>query len=153
MNQIINLYFKGLRRDTNHVHDLYQTEGEEDGERLRVVAHWTLHPVVVLQQVLQQVSLMGTLQWHWRGGKIIKSRSSHGKTNHLKQNLCSVVFHSQMRLWDESSGRDGCLETEEMMLLIRSEDLSLRNFPIIKYTQKNESQKKSSRAKRAKLEV
>lgn len=47
--------------DTYHVHDLYQTEGEDDGERVGVIAHRPLHPVVVLQEVFQQVPLVRTL--------------------------------------------------------------------------------------------
>lgn len=50
--------------DTYHVHDLYQTEGKDDGERVGVVAHRPLHPVVVFQEVLEQVPLVRTLQRH-----------------------------------------------------------------------------------------
>ena len=48
--------------DTYHIHDLYQTEGEDDSERVGVVAHRPLHPVIILQEVLQQVPLVRTLQ-------------------------------------------------------------------------------------------
>lgn len=48
--------------DTYYVHDLYQTEGEGNGEGVGVVGHRPLHPVVVLQEVLQQVPLVRTLQ-------------------------------------------------------------------------------------------
>lgn len=56
--------------DTYHVHDLYQTEGEDNGERVGVIAHRPLHPVVILQEVLQQVPLVRTLQRHWRRRKV-----------------------------------------------------------------------------------
>lgn len=48
--------------DTYHVHDLYQAEREVDGEREGIVGHRSLHPVVVLQEVPQQVPLVRTLQ-------------------------------------------------------------------------------------------
>lgn len=34
--------------ESYHIHDLDQTEGEHNGERLGVVGHWPLHPIVVL---------------------------------------------------------------------------------------------------------
>lgn len=43
-------YYK--KPDTYHIHDLYQTEGEDNSERMGVVAHRPLHRVVVLQEVL-----------------------------------------------------------------------------------------------------
>lgn len=74
-NIIIYLYFRNkfchnirlstvAAVDTYHIHDLYQIECEVDGERKRIIGHWSLHPVVVLQEVLQQVPLVRTLQRH-----------------------------------------------------------------------------------------
>lgn len=48
--------------DIYHVHDLDQTEGEDNSEGVGVVGHRPLHPVVVFQEVLQQVPLVGALQ-------------------------------------------------------------------------------------------
>lgn len=56
---------KELRTETDHVHDLDQAEREHHGQGLRVVGHRPLHPVVVLQEVLQQGPLVGALQRHY----------------------------------------------------------------------------------------
>lgn len=60
----------GGRHATHHVHDLDQTEREDDGQRLRVVSHRPLHTVVVLQQALEQAPLVRTLQRHWKPGDV-----------------------------------------------------------------------------------
>lgn len=52
---------------TDHVHDLDQAEREDHRQGLRVVGHRPLHPVVVLQEVLQQAPLVGALQGHYEG--------------------------------------------------------------------------------------
>lgn len=44
-----------------HIHDLHQSEGELNSESLGVVGHWSLHRVVVLQQLPEQKALVWTL--------------------------------------------------------------------------------------------
>lgn len=51
-------------RQTHHIHDLQETQGEVHGERLRVVGHRPLQRVVVLDQLLVQPPLELALQGH-----------------------------------------------------------------------------------------
>lgn len=54
---------------THHVHDLQETQGEVDGEWLRVVGHGPLQGVVVLDQLLVELPLELALQGHLRKGE------------------------------------------------------------------------------------
>lgn len=63
-------------RQTHHIHDLQEAQGEVHGERLRVVGHRPLQRVVVLDQLLVQPPLELALQGHL--GSRAPSGPQHG---------------------------------------------------------------------------